>query len=158
MLPTLKINIIADYFIERNNKEKKGLTNKKLQKLLYYSQAWNLVFRNEPLFRDKIEAWIHGPAIPSVYVEYKDFGYNDIQKKIDTSNFSKLTKDEISLLEAVWKIYGKYDADYLEILSHSESPWIEARKNIPPYLSSNLVISLESMKKYYGEKLKKTQS
>lgn len=158
MFNITKVDIIADYFIEKNNKDNKGLTNKKLQKLLYYSQAWNLVFKNKPLFRDEIEAWVHGPAIPSVYVKFKEFGFSDIKKKVDTQEFSKLTQEEKSILEAVWEIYGKYDADYLETLTHSEKPWIEARKNIPPFISSDTTISLETMKQYYGERLEEAKS
>jgi uncharacterized phage-associated protein len=32
----------------------------KLQKLLYYSQAWHLVWEDTPLFTARIEAWIDG--------------------------------------------------------------------------------------------------
>ena len=34
----------ALYFIKKTNKNMKAITNKKLQKLLYYIQAWYLVF------------------------------------------------------------------------------------------------------------------
>ena len=52
---------VALYFIKKGVDEKNPITNKKLQKLVYYSQAWSLVLNNEKLFNEKIEAWVHGP-------------------------------------------------------------------------------------------------
>jgi len=150
-----KIDTIADYFIDKNNLEKKGLTNKKLQKLLYYSQAWNLVFNKKKLFNENIEAWMHGPAIPYIYFKYKEFGFNDIKKEIEKNNFAELSKEERELLDSVWNTYGNFDADYLEMLSHSEDPWREARKNIAPYESSDKIISLDKMQRYYEQKIQK---
>lgn len=155
---TTGVEIFADYFIHKNINEPKGLSNKKLQKLLYYAQAWSMVVREKPLFKEEIEAWIHGPAIPCIYEEYKQFGFLDICKKVETATLSSLQSDEKMILDAVWEIYGKYDGDYLETLTHSELPWQEARKNILPFQPSNSVISLETMKSYYGEKLQKAKS
>ena len=58
---------VADYFLYKANKEKKPITNKKLQKLVYYAQAWSLVLNNKKLFSEPIEAWVHGPAVRSLY-------------------------------------------------------------------------------------------
>lgn len=148
-----KVFLIADYFINKNNQEKKGLTNKKLQKLLYYAQAWNLVLNNKKMFVEDIEAWVHGPAIPKVYGQFKEFGFKDIIKKINEIEFSQLPKEEKTVLDAVWEIYGKYDADYLELLTHSEEPWQEARKNSHEYEASNETISPSKMKEYYGRQI-----
>ena len=41
------------------------ITNKKLQKLLYYVEAWNLVYKSS-LIDDDFEAWVHGPVVPDV--------------------------------------------------------------------------------------------
>lgn len=150
-----KVFIVADYFIHKNNLEKKGLTNKKLQKLLYYTQAWNLALNNKKMFDDNFEAWIHGPAIPRVYGQFKNFGFRDIETKIDETEFSNLSKDDKKLLEAVWDVYGKYDADYLELLTHSEEPWQEARKNSHEYEASSEIISPSKMKEYYGRQIQK---
>ena len=64
-----KAVLTAEYFIWKSKDDPKptGLDKLKLQKLLYYAQAWNLVFNKNPLFQNKIEAWIHGPAVPEVY-------------------------------------------------------------------------------------------
>jgi uncharacterized phage-associated protein len=148
---------IADYFIYKSNQENKPLTNKKLQKLLYYSQVWSLVLNDEKLFPERIEAWIHGPAIPSIYRKFKYFGFNPLD--VDTSEYTfNFDEKIIKLLDRIWSIYGKYDARYLEALSHSELPWQEARKSLSPSESSKKSISLITAKKFYANKLKSKNS
>jgi hypothetical protein len=39
----------------------------KLQKLVYYSQVWSLVWNERPLFNERIEAWANGPVVPDLY-------------------------------------------------------------------------------------------
>ncbi len=143
---------VAKYFIWKANTEEKEITNKKLQKLLYYAQAWNLVFDGKPLFNDKIEAWIHGPAIAVVYDEYKKYGRDPISERVAESDIKDLEK--IQILNDVWNVYGKFDAGYLEILTHNELPWQKARENLDTNESSNANISQDIMKQYYSDLLK----
>lgn len=79
-------------YIIKSGKESgiNDISNKKLQKLLYYVQAWTLVLYDKKAFNDEIEAWVHGPAIPDVYRQYKNFVFEAIPpeaigdvKKID---------------------------------------------------------------------------
>lgn len=158
ILPNEKIFSIACYFIQKNKVENKGLTNKKLQKLLYYSQAWSLVLLNKKLFTDPIEAWVHGPAIKKVYEFFKGYGFQEIPSEFDDSCLASLKNDETKILDTIWDVYGKYDGNYLEVLSHSESPWQLARKGSEPFESSKNIISTDEMKAFYGKKLAETQS
>lgn len=148
---------VAEYFIDKSNKDKKSITNKKLQKLLYYAQVWSLVLNDEKLFSERIEAWVHGPAIPVVYRKFKGFEFNPIKLDTTASTFH-FSKKQSNLLESIWSIYGKYDAEYLEALSHSELPWQEARKEISVSEPSSNLISLATAKKFYGGKLKSKDS
>jgi len=146
---------VAFYFIKRGLEEKKPITNKKLQKLVYYAQAWSLVLNNEKLFNERIEAWVHGPAIPSLYEKFMQFGSEPIA--LNPSEFShklNFSKKEEELLSNVWQVYGKYPADYLEALTHSELPWQEARGGISASQSSNNTIKLETIREFYGRKLR----
>ena len=43
----------------------------KLQKLVYYSQAWSLVWDGTPLFEEEIQAWIGGPVCPDLYSKHR---------------------------------------------------------------------------------------
>lgn len=62
---------VADYVIAFLAEHGDPTTNLKLQKLLYYSQAWYLALYDLPLFDDRIEAWVHGPVVPPVYGAFK---------------------------------------------------------------------------------------
>lgn len=125
-------------------------TPKKLQKLLYYTQAWSLVLRDEKkLFDNDIEAWLHGPVIRDIYTKYRDYSYHCISKEKTILTDLDLQEDEIKLIENVWNAYGKYDADFLEMRTHIEDPWIEARKGVSEESSSKNIISIETMKCYY---------
>lgn len=103
------------------------------------------------MFSDKFEAWIHGPTIPSLYRNLKKFGRNPV--KSQNPDFSPLKLAKTDILDEVWRIYDKYDAIYLEILTHQEAPWIDARQILEFEPSSKNEIPIESMKQYYGQKM-----
>ena len=44
-----------------------NLSAMKLQKLVYYAQAWSLAWDNEILFDDPISAWIYGPVVKELF-------------------------------------------------------------------------------------------
>lgn len=150
-----KLQQVVNYFLSCANDSRgvRVITNKKLQKLLYYAQAWNLVFNEKKLFEEEIEAWIHGPVVPVVYTEFKEFGRLPIVRDVEC-NEDMFTRAELKTLREVWSVYGKFDGDYLEILSHSEDPWIIARGTAEANESSSAIITPESMKEYYTNKNK----
>ena len=145
---------VAEYFLEKARKargEKKKMTNKKIQKLVYYAQAWSLAVYNEPLFSEEIEAWVHGPVVPSLYERFKVFGFGPISHNA-TNTSDQFSKKQLRLLNDVWKVYGKYDAEYLELLTHSEMPWQKAREGISDVEHSSNKIDVEVMKEFYATK------
>lgn len=150
---------VAEFFIQKSNlsSPRKVITNKKIQKLVYYAQAWSLAINKHPLFKEKIEAWVHGPAIKSVYDKYKEFGFNAIKKEPDLALIEMIPKEDKKILEQVWNVYGKYDSSYLEMLTHSESPWQNARAGLEVSENSENEISIDSMQEFYSAKLKKSK-
>ncbi|MFH1822975.1 MAG: type II toxin-antitoxin system antitoxin SocA domain-containing protein [Patescibacteria group bacterium] len=153
----LNVEDIGKYFLYLANQEGKLITNKKLQKLVYYAQAWSLVLNNKKLFSEPIEAWVHGPAVRSLYVQYKKFGFDPIRVDINLNSLGISAKTK-ELLNMVWKAYGKLDASYLEMLTHNEEPWREARNSLQPHENSEYEISLKSMKDYYSKKLSEVKN
>ncbi|MSU55302.1 MAG: DUF4065 domain-containing protein [Candidatus Taylorbacteria bacterium] len=145
--------MVADYILLKAKQEGKPITNKKLQKLLYYTQAWSAALQNKKLFDDRIEAWIHGPAVKSVYLAYKEFGAEPIVKNVTSEMVKGLPKEATSIIDQVWSIYSKYDAPYLEYLTHSEEPWQKARQGLEPHIVSENEITFESMRNFYKQKL-----
>ena len=130
----------------------KDCSNKKLQKLLYYVQAWSLAFRNKKIFSDDLEAWLHGPVVSSIYHEFKEFGFSPISINLDNFNENIFNKDEKTLMDSVLRNYAEYDAEYLEMRTHIESPWKEARKNTVETIGD------DSMKKYYQDVIRKNEA
>ena len=50
---------VAAYILEKQG----GMTAMKLEKLVYYSQSWSLVWDEKPLFGEDIQAWANGPVM-----------------------------------------------------------------------------------------------
>jgi uncharacterized phage-associated protein len=146
------------------------ITNKKLQKLLYYVQAWHLVFFKDPLFDEGPQAWRHGPVYPNVYHYFKEFRYDPISLKkeyertglnceglmVAIAAKNNLNKDQENLIEEVLLKYGRLSAFTLEVLSHDEKPWVEQREGLSEFDRGEKVIPFDSMKNYYSSKLKKS--
>ena len=151
-------SLVAKYFVWKANTEKKPITNKKLQKLVYYGQAWHLVFYDTPLFTEPIEAWVHGPAVRSLYGQYRRFGFDPIEEKISKKDLVGLNIEDRELLDEVWSLYGGYDAEYLERLAHHEGPWQQARNGLDLSDISDNVINHESMKTYYSKVLEDVEA
>ena len=145
--------LIAEYLLWKAQQEGVQITNKKMQKLLYYVQAWSAAINNKPMFNDKIEAWIHGPAIKSVYLAFQEFGANPIVKEINSARIESISAESRLLIDKVWNVYKKYDGDYLEMLTHNEDPWQQARGKVEPHMRSESEITLDSMRKFYAAKL-----
>ncbi len=146
------INDIANWFLS-----KESMTHKKLQKLCYYAQAWYCaLYDNGPLFEDEIEAWIHGPVIPTLYKKYSYSKWNKIhQVEFDEDT---LNEDTLDVLDAVYNTYSSLSGDQLEALTHSEEPWQKARGSLKPLEPCNNTISLEDMREYYGKKYEESQN
>lgn len=73
--------LITNYIIEYCKTNDIKINNLKLQKILYYIQARSLVENNASFFSEKLEKWKYGPALPSVYHEYKSYGAYNIKDK-----------------------------------------------------------------------------
>ena len=127
---------------------KKGLmTAWKLQKLVYYSQAWSLVWDDRPLFRARIEAWTNGPVAPTLYREHRG---NFKVRKIDKGNPNNLDQDARETVDVVLEYYGDKSPQWLSDLTHMEEPWRRARMGVPEEARSGNEITHASMAEYYG--------
>lgn len=140
---------VANYFLS-----KESMTHKKLQKLCYYAQAWFLANHGEALVPNRFEAWVHGPVSPDLYSRYKNWGWERIPLYTGVICFDDNRCK--SFLDKVYDTYGNYDADELERITHSEEPWKNARRGCSVGSYSRNPISLNDMKKYYGERIGKT--
>lgn len=120
--------------------QKRGqITAIKLQKLVYYSQAWSLVWDEKPLFQEEFQAWDNGPVAPALYAEHQGlFMVTSCPK----GNPDKLTTQERETVDAVLGFYGDKSAQWLCDLTRQEQPWKNA------HISKD-VISFADMAQYY---------
>ena len=123
------------------------MTAMKLQKLVYYCQAWHLVWDEAPLFDEDFEAWANGPVSPKLYSVHRG------QFIVSPETFPEghpLDEAEIGTIEAVMKFYGDKSAQWLSDLTHAEDPWVEARGETPSGERCSAIISKSSMHEYYS--------
>ena len=133
---------VAEHILSKTGR----LSTWKLQKLVYYSQAWHLVWDEEPLFEEDIQAWANGPVCPALYHRHQ--GYFNITTV--RGDASRLSESESDTVDIVIDHYGDYTGQQLSDLTHSETPWQDARKGIPPRQRGDQVITLDSLAEYYG--------
>jgi uncharacterized phage-associated protein len=138
-----------------------AMSHLKLQKLLYYVDAWHLVFYDNALIPEDFKAWVHGPVCVAVWNEVKKLSVlkgevcikKDVKEEIITSVERQLNNDQVALIKGVLKEYGDKPDYHLEYLTHSETPWKEARGNLPPNEPSYKKIKKTTMQSFYRSRL-----
>lgn len=140
---------IANWFLAAVDRDAgDSITHLKLQKLVYYAQAWSLALREQELFVEEFEAWTHGPVLRSLYNEFREHGWQALPPPRDWE--TEIDEDTVTLLDEVYNVYGAMHAKRLEVLTHSEAPWKDARGNLPPEASSNRKITIPAMRDFYS--------
>ena len=136
---------VAKYVLQHLGK----MTTMKLEKEVYYCQAWSLAWDEKPLFSEDFQAWANGPVCPELYYKHQGMFVVDesLFSDIPDGNF---TEDEIETMDAVLNYYGKREPQWLSELTHKEAPWKNARSGIPAGQPCKEVITKESMAQYYG--------
>jgi len=122
------------------------ITNLKLQKLLYYAQAWHLVNYGRRLFMDEIEAWDFGPVVKTIYHKWKKYGSTPIPYEITGKEADQFSEPKLKFLQELYRIYSNFSATQLVSMTHGEKPWKESFNK-----GQNVVISTKLMKEYYSE-------
>ncbi len=155
---TLDALQVASWFVPSINRDDGDtLSHLKLQKLIYYYQSWHVSIFNKPLFDEPIQAWCHGPVVPSIYYQYEKYKNEAIPDSLNSSKDDfkvKPTDNQRSLMELILNHYGELSASHLSDLTHKEQPWLNARGNLGTKERSQEVISMSSIINYYGDLLK----
>ena len=113
---------VAAYILERLG----PMSAMKLQKLCYFSYGYHLAWEERPLFPERFEAWANGPVCPPLYALHRGrFGLvpGDIKGAA-----AELDVGERESIDLVLGAYAKFTAHQLSAMTHSEGPWLEARR------------------------------
>jgi uncharacterized phage-associated protein len=138
----VSVHDVAAFILQQRGE----MTAMKLQKLVYYSQAWSLVWDESPLFDEPIEAWANGPVVRALYRRHQ--GDFMIQRWVgDPDN---LTDNQRDTIEKVLEFYGEMSSQALSDLTHQEAPWAEARMGLSPTDRSSRTITHAAMFEYYS--------
>jgi uncharacterized phage-associated protein len=136
---------VAKYILTQTGE----MTAMKLQKLIYYSQAWSLVWDETPLFDEEIQAWANGPVVPLLY------GYHRGHLKVSPALFEHgdieaLTLNQQDSVNKVLEALQDKSGHWLSELTHLEAPWKDARDGLKPTERGEQVIPLAAMHEYYS--------
>jgi len=140
---------VAEFILQQ-----KGPVNPlKLQKLVYYAQAWSLALDEEPIFEESIEAWKNGPVIRELLEKTRNQYYVTSINSGDPSQIDEELRDTIT---AVIIYYGEKSGEMLQHLTHHEDPWTDTRHKAQENKLSSIdekgkeIISQKKMKDYYS--------
>lgn len=153
---------VANFFLAKGEDESRPITPLKLLKLVYIAHGWNLALVNERLFDDEIEAWQHGPVIPSLYHEFKHYGKRPIEERasiFDLDSFETETPEiprsdaqTLKILDYVWDAYKGFTGWTLRNKTHaSGTPWDKVYEDG----KMGIVIPDEIVKTHYADRIGK---
>jgi uncharacterized phage-associated protein len=152
------INQTCDYIILMCQEGGEKLSLLKLQKLLYYTQAWNLAFSEKPLFAGKFQAWVHGPVNREIYDRF--VGAKSLYSEVDRSDITQgfdpeqISPEERLHIDNVLEVYAPFSGSDLEAQTHSEEPWIAARGSCRPTERCEDELDEALMGSFYRQRLK----
>ena len=137
---------IADFLLDECRERGEILSNLKLQKLLFYADAWSMALFGSPLFNEDFEAWVHGPVLPSQYRRFREHRWRPITTEVVRPKLPTATVDH--LIEII-EVFGVETAVALELMTHREKPWMDARGDLAPSAPCTNVISKSVTMEYY---------
>lgn len=141
-----KIGDVIRYLLSRCE----DITPLALQKALYYIQGFYYAFYKTFLFGEDCQAWVHGPVYRDIYVQYRDYRFDPIERPLsfDGAGFSPREK---AVYDSVIRNICCYSGKTLERFTHHEEPWLAARGQLPVNVSSDRVIEKASIGRYFEE-------
>lgn len=142
---------IANWFLGAIDRDAgDAITHLKLQKLIYYAQAWSLALpkRGYPLFDEDLQAWAHGPVAESVFRDHKGNSWDALPAP---DKVPEIAPDDEAHLQEILSVFGEFSAKQLERMTHNEDPWLVTRGDLPPEARSNAPIDKGLMAAFYRD-------
>jgi len=119
-----------------------------LQKAIYYIQGFYYAFMGSFIFSDDCEAWVHGPVYREIYNRYSGYRFDPIESNVEF-DVTVFTDAEKAMIDSVIQNFCCYSGKILEKFTHSETPWLKTRGNLPADSTSNRTIPKETIGEYF---------
>lgn len=154
-LSKIDSTMLADYILKNYG----PMSHLKLQKLLFYCDAYHMAYFGEELITDEFEAWVHGPVSRIIYNSLKDKSilYSDLSYSKNDINpddeIKKLTFDQQTIISDVLRELSTWTGMQLEAATHREYPWIEARKGYGEAAKCSVRISKKTTLEFYKKEI-----
>ena len=138
---------VAKELICKFNREDKDITQLKLQKLLYFIEAYYMaMYDKDSLYKEKFYAWTYGPVSKEIYSKYKNYMDLPIRESGCANNLEIFGEEIISSFNRIYNVFGKLTSSQLIKLTHMQgSPWFETPTNF------DAEIPKEKTKKWFKE-------
>ena len=146
-MPT--VHDVAGYLLWLADRDRSGIDHLKLQKLVYYAQAFHLGSEAEPLFDDSLHAWRYGPVSPELWSQYRY--RRGLIEPPDASGAETLTDRQREVVELVYERFRDLSGIELAHRTHEEAPWQQATER--SHDGGDNVITHEQMRSYYRDRL-----
>ncbi len=131
---------LANYVISVFEEQNVGVTNLKLQKVLYYIQGYFYRRFGKPAFSSELYHWQYGPVVPVVYYEYNDYGSDLLESRLMLPA-CELEDCEKELISVIVEKCSSISTSRLVSMTHSETPWEKS--------GAGDVIDKKSIEKYF---------
>ena len=144
--------IIAEFYSKDKEIDEgvsEGISNLKLQKLLYFCQAFSLAKLGKPMFSGDIYAWKYGPVVKEVYEAYKEYKNNPLPKPESEKHSITMSDAYKKVIDKVLQTFGGYSAIRLMNITHShKQPWKKFENKVKQG-ERDIVIPQKEIQKYY---------
>ncbi len=122
------VSDISKYIIYYSNEKNYGITNLRLQKILYFVQMYFMKIRGTCCFGARLVAWDFGPVVPKIFRKYERFGGGQIcdYRNPHVTFYNKIDRQ---IVEGVVDLLSSYTTSNLVEISQNQYPYQHALWN-----------------------------
>ena len=141
---------VANRLLELSAERGKTLSLMQVLKLVYFAHGWCLALREQPLIKEPVSAWKHGPVIEELYFAFRrEQGTWNLTPLSPEPEARPMSEKDDKLLGQILDTYGKEDAFMLSYLTHIEDgPWDRVYRQ----KGRGSTISVDLIKEHFQEK------
>lgn len=138
---------LAQHMLEKSGPQE----TMKLQKLVYYVQAWHLARHNRGAVREEVEAWPYGPVFPDLYALHRKML---VVTRLPDVEMVSIPPSVVKMADWVLSTYGRLTGAQLSRLVHAEEPFktvIHRLRAADGDMQRERIIGKQTMRAYYRQ-------